>query len=155
MSLTTMLLAFLAPIVRPKSPGLQWAREKALEAERDALREELEHALRRNETLVLERDSALRRLDLAHQMLAAFGAERIDRRMQHAQQDLLVQYARMNPLPAQQHNDALAAQQYQQGLANSHAQYNAQQAMNAQNAWPYCNCVPARHDMLLGSIGGV
>ena len=147
MSLATVLLAFLAPIVRPKSPGLQWAREKALEAERDALREELERAYRRNEMLVLERDSALRRLDEAGEMLAALAGERIDRQLSQTQQ-----YQAL----AAQHNAQLAAQQAQ-AMQNAML-YGQGQMLGAQNLQMpefWCNCVPARHDMLLGSIGGV
>lgn len=127
---TTVLLAFLPAIVRPKpepeksdrGPGLRWAREKRLEAERDALKEELEYAR-------LERDSARRRLDDAWDMLARLGNQRIGERLEvgavtPASQ---AQYAAM-----QQMQQAIA---YQQGLANPQQQaaYQQMQAMNAQN----------------------
>lgn len=142
MSLTTLLLAFLPAVVQARREPEKSKREKALEAERDALQAELERAW-------AEVASWRRRFDESQEMLERLARDRIDRRLHEPP----------FPTPLQQQ---LA--QYQQGLANAqaNAQYQAQQAMNAQNygllgaqnlAFHDCNCVPARHDMLLGIAG--
>jgi regulator of replication initiation timing len=156
MSLTTLLLALAPAIIRARPQPEKSKREVELEAlvarredEIEGLKVELERVLRRNEELVVERDSARRRLD------EAYATASIDRRLNgHARP------AREAEALAYQ---GLAAEQYQ-GLQNqlNAAQYNAQQAMNAQNLaagllgaqmadgmLEFCNCVPARHDMFL------
>lgn len=134
---TSLLLAFLPAIVRPKPEPEKSDRERELEGRVQELEEALELAR-------LERDSARRRLDDAWDMLARLGNQRIGERLEAV-------------TPAQQHRRMLAqyaAQQAQQAAANYQQLANpllqaAQQAMN-----PYfCNCVPARHDMFLGGLG--
>lgn len=144
MSLATMLLAFVAAIVRPKMEPEKSGREVKLEAELDELKE----VLRR---VKVERDSWRRRCEDAQAMLARVAGDRIERRLeQRAQyQDgaaavQAAQYAQAQQLAAQQN------------MANPLAHAQMLQAMNQQlAAHGYCNCVPARHDMLLGAIGGV
>lgn len=145
MSLTTLLLAFLPAIVRPKLEPEKGQRERELEERCEGLEEELELCR-------AERDSARRRLEDAQAMLARMAQAQIADRL----------YGRIEERQAQlQQAQHLAALAYQQGLANplQQAQYNMQQAMNAQNfvgaqnllggLHDFCNCVPARHDMFL------
>lgn len=124
MSLATMVLAFVAAIVRPKIEPEKSGRERELEAELEAVSAELERAW-------AERDSWRRRCEDAQAMLA---------RLERAQ-----------------YQDAAAALQAQHAqMPNPLAHAQMLQHMNQQlAAHSYCNCVPARHDMLLGAIGGV
>lgn len=180
MSLTTLLLAFLPAIVRPKPEPEKSAREKELEGEIDRLLLLNESAAGRILVLEAERDSWRRRCEEARDMLER---DRIDRRLEEAmrQANQAMNQAQncfgMQPGPfADAVTPATPQQQlaqYQQaaqyGLAQSQglAQYQAQQAQQAQNCFgmrpgPFadaraleriCNCVPARHDAFLGGFG--
>jgi leucyl-tRNA synthetase len=126
---TSLLLAFMAPIVRPKPAPEKSDRERELEGEVLRLNAELERAWARNEELALERDSARRRLDEGA-MLA-----RLSQEMAAMQQ--------MNAAMAQQMGAQQQMAQYRQATANPDQQWNH-----------LCNCVPGRHEALLGAIGG-
>jgi hypothetical protein len=131
MSLATLLLAFLAPIVRPKPEAEKSAREAELEREV----EELVFALKR---AWAERDSAreslarMNRIEARRAPPAGFGQ-----------------------LTPQELNAVYQQQQSMHGLA----QYQQQQSMQYQqqaaaHMLDICHCVPGRHEAMLGGVSG-
>lgn len=137
MSLATLLLALAPAFFRPKLEPEKTKRETELEAERDAAYDALE-------LMRVERDSWRRRYEEARDMLAR-GPER------RAQSDhAAMQLAQMAQAQYQAQQNQLAGQQQlamQNAMAFGHGQMLGAQAIAAADFW--CNCVPARHDMLL------
>jgi hypothetical protein len=130
---TSLLLAFLPAIVRPKPEPEKIDRNRELEGEVRRLHAELERAWARNEELALERDSA-RRQEPAR--IAAY---------QQAAAALMQQQGAL-----MQQQGALMQQQaaLMQQQANPLGLY---QEMNAQ---AFAHCVPGRHEALLGGVLG-
>lgn len=125
MSLTGAILAFSSALAArvTRSPGLEWAREKRLEAERDRLAYERDQI--RSYADLLERELATQRSMADHWLRE------------------LQQTIRERPLPPL----APYAQAQQ-----AHAQQMAQLGMAQQNAFNqqfdgFCNCVPGRSQL--------
>lgn len=131
MSLTSLMLAFLPAFIQPKRERDKTAREAELERRVEELEGEIDRLLRLNER------AAGRIRELEAFAVAPPGA-----------------FVRIEEFElARRHGAQMAAQQ---NMANPLAHAQMLQVMNQQlAAWGHCNCVPARHDMLLGAIGGV
>lgn len=128
MSLATLLLALAPAIFRPKFEPEKSANEIKLEARVQELESEIDRLLRLNERAA-GRIQELEAGNRASYQLAQY--QQAAQQMNQAQQN------------------QLAAQQMQ---AMQNAMAFGQQILGAQAIAPadfWCNCVPARHDMLL------